>query len=67
MPLYARAQEPDGPVTAAALDAGIGVHGRFDQRSLDGDLALIDLNVRSSLHLTKCCCGTWSATAEEGC
>jgi uncharacterized protein len=51
--LHARARDLDGPVTAAALNAGIGVHGRFDETSLEADLALVDLNVRSIVHLTK--------------
>jgi short-subunit dehydrogenase len=38
---------------AAALNAGIGVNGRFDQTPLEDDLALVDLNVRSTVHLAK--------------
>jgi short-subunit dehydrogenase len=38
---------------AVALNAGIGVNGRFDQTSLEDDLALVDLNVRSTVHLAK--------------
>jgi short-subunit dehydrogenase len=38
---------------AAALNAGIGVNGRFDRTPLEDDLALIDLNVRSTVHLAK--------------
>ncbi|MBA2953258.1 SDR family NAD(P)-dependent oxidoreductase [Nocardioides sp. MAH-18] len=38
---------------AAALNAGIGVNGRFDQTALEDDLALVDLNVRSTVHLAK--------------
>lgn len=38
---------------AAALNAGIGANGRFDQTSLEGDLAVVDLNVRSTVHLAK--------------
>jgi len=41
------------PVAALAANAGIGVGGRFDQTDLDADLRLIDLNVRSSVHLIK--------------
>lgn len=41
------------PPAAVALNAGIGVSGRFDQTPLDGDLALVDLNVRSTVHLAK--------------
>jgi len=42
-----------GPVAAAALNAGVGVGGRFDQTDLDRDLALVDLNCRSTVHLAK--------------
>lgn len=38
---------------AVALNAGIGVSGRFDQTALDDDLTLVDLNVRSTVHLAK--------------
>jgi uncharacterized protein len=38
---------------AAVLNAGIGVNGRFDQTALEDDLALVDLNVRSTVHLAK--------------
>jgi short-subunit dehydrogenase len=41
------------PPLAVALNAGIGVSGRFDQTSLEDDLRLIDLNVRSTVHLAK--------------
>lgn len=44
-------REP-GDVTVGILNAGIGVHGRFDQASLDDQLRLVDLNVRSTLHLS---------------
>jgi short-subunit dehydrogenase len=42
-----------GNVTAAALNAGIGVGGRFDETDLDRDLQLVDLNCRSTVHLAK--------------
>ena len=35
------------------LNAGVGVSGRFDQTPLEDDLALVDLNVRSTVHLAK--------------
>src|SRR4051812_34260161 len=38
---------------AAALNAGPGVNGRFDQTPLDDDLRVVDLNVRSTVHLAK--------------
>jgi short-subunit dehydrogenase len=45
--------ELDRPVAAVALNAGIGVHGRFDETNLEDDLRLVDLNVRSTVHLAK--------------
>jgi short-subunit dehydrogenase len=41
------------PVTALALNVGIGVHGRFDRTGLEDDLRLVDLNVRPTVHLAK--------------
>jgi uncharacterized protein len=41
------------PVAAAAVNAGVGIGGRFHETDLDDDLRVIDLNVRSSVHLTK--------------
>lgn len=41
------------PVTAAALNAGVGVGGRFAETDLEADLRLVDLNVRSTVHLAK--------------
>lgn len=38
---------------AAALNAGIGRGDRFIESELDDDLAVIDLNVRSMVHLAK--------------
>src|SRR5690242_15870339 len=38
---------------AAALNAGIGRGDRFIESELDDDLAVIDLNVRSTVHLAK--------------
>ena len=38
---------------AAVLNAAIGVNGRFDQTPLEADLKLVDLNVRSTVHLAK--------------
>jgi short-subunit dehydrogenase len=42
-----------GNVAVAALNAGIGVGGRFDETDLDRDLQLVDLNCRSTVHLAK--------------
>ena len=41
------------PVAAAALNAGVGVGGRFAETALDDHLRLVDLNVRSTVHLAK--------------
>jgi uncharacterized protein len=51
--LYARCASGDRPVAAAALNAGVGVSGRFDEIPLDDDLRLIALNVQSTVHLAK--------------
>jgi short-subunit dehydrogenase len=42
-----------GQPVAAALNAGIGVGGPFAETDLDADLRLVDLNVRSTVHLAK--------------
>ena len=39
------------PVHALVLNAGIGVHGRFDETDLEQHLRLVDLNCRSVVHL----------------
>jgi short-subunit dehydrogenase len=36
-----------------AINAGIGVHGEFARTNLDDELRLVDLNVRSAVHLAK--------------
>jgi short-subunit dehydrogenase len=41
------------PVDVAALNAGVGVGGEFVETPLDKELRLVDLNVRSTVHLTK--------------
>jgi short-subunit dehydrogenase len=41
------------PVAAAAVNAGVGIGGRFSETDLEDDLQVVDLNVRSSVHLTK--------------
>jgi uncharacterized protein len=51
--LYRRMQDA-GPVDAVALNAGIGAGGAFaTDTTLDDELKLIDLNVRSTVHLAK--------------
>jgi short-subunit dehydrogenase len=51
--LFRRVGEQGRPVAAAALNAGIGVSGPFGETPLEDDLALVDLNVRSTVHLAK--------------
>jgi short-subunit dehydrogenase len=52
--LHARIRSTGRPLAAAALNAGVGVHGAFaSETSLERELGLIDLNVRSTVHLAK--------------
>jgi uncharacterized protein len=51
--LFGRITETGHPVAALALNAGIGVSGRFDQTTLTSELEVVDLNVRSTVHLAK--------------
>jgi short-subunit dehydrogenase len=55
--LYGRIAAIGRPVAALALNAGVGAGGAFagpgKQTSLDDELKLIDLNVRSTVHLAK--------------
>ena len=51
--LYRRVVELGRLPDAAALNAGIGANGRFDQTPLEADLAVVDVNVRSTVHLAK--------------
>jgi uncharacterized protein len=48
-----RVAKAGSPVAALALNAGIGVSGRFDQTPVEDDLRVVDLNVRSTVHLAK--------------
>jgi len=41
------------PLAAAALNAGVGRAGPFVDGDLDTDLTIVDLNVRSTVHLAK--------------
>jgi uncharacterized protein len=43
----------DRPVDVAALNAGVGVGGAFVDNDLGAELKLIDLNVKSTVHLAK--------------
>jgi uncharacterized protein len=51
--LYERIQVSNRPVDALALNAGIGSGGAFTETELEDELKLVDLNVRSVVHLTK--------------
>jgi short-subunit dehydrogenase len=50
-----------GPVDVLVLNAGVGVSGRFDQTSLADQLNLVDLNVRSTVHLAHLVLGEMTA------
>src|SRR3954453_787735 len=51
--LYRRIQETGRPLEAAALNAGVGSGGSFAETPLKDELRLVDLNVRSTVHLAK--------------
>ncbi len=51
--LWARTRALGRPIDAAALNAGIGSGGAFADAPLERDLELVDLNVRSTVHLAK--------------
>jgi short-subunit dehydrogenase len=51
--LYERIQASNRPVDALALNAGIGSGGAFVETELEDELKLVDLNVRSVVHLAK--------------
>jgi short-subunit dehydrogenase len=51
--LYRMACESGRPLAAAALNAGVGRGGKFVDTELDDDLEIVDLNVRSTMHLAK--------------
>jgi uncharacterized protein len=51
--LYQQIQETGKPIDAIAINAGVGVGGKFSETDLDEELNLIELNVVSSVHLAK--------------
>lgn len=51
--LWREATATGRPVEVVALNAGIGVGGTFADTELDRHLGLVDLNVRSTVHLAK--------------
>jgi uncharacterized protein len=50
---YAAVVADGRPVAAAALNAGVGLGGAFVDTDLDRELAMIDLNVKGTVHLAK--------------
>ena len=51
--LYREVSEQPQPLAVAALNAGTGRAGAFVDGSLEEDLGIVDLNVRSTVHLAK--------------
>jgi uncharacterized protein len=51
--LWARTVALGRPLAAAALNAGVGAGGPFAENDLRRELAVIDLNVRGTVHLAK--------------
>lgn len=51
--LYQHIQATGRPVEAIAMNAGVGVGGKFTETDLKAELNLIDLNVVSTVHLAK--------------
>jgi short-subunit dehydrogenase len=51
--LWARVEAEPRPLAAAALNAGVGRGGPFAENPLEDELAIVDLNVRSTVHLAK--------------
>jgi short-subunit dehydrogenase len=51
--LHARIRATGRPVAALVLNAGIGSGGAFVETDLERELRLVDLNVRSVVHLAK--------------
>lgn len=51
--LYEQVQATGRVVEAIAINAGVGVGGKFTETALEDELSLINLNVVSSVHLAK--------------
>jgi uncharacterized protein len=51
--LYSAATAAGRPVDAAALNAGVGVGGPFVETDLAVEMDIIDLNIKSTVHLAK--------------
>jgi short-subunit dehydrogenase len=50
--LYRQIKAAGRPIDALAINAGVGLQGSFWQTPLERQLNLVDLNVRSAVHLT---------------
>ncbi len=61
--LYAVIQAT-GPVSAIAINAGVGVGGPFIDNSLQNEFSMIDLNIKSVVHLAKRVIGDMAVTGE---
>lgn len=51
--LYQRIQEFSKPLDTVVINAGIGVSGEFAETNLNDEIAMVNLNIISALHLTK--------------
>uniref|UniRef100_B8HT40 Short-chain dehydrogenase/reductase SDR n=1 Tax=Cyanothece sp. (strain PCC 7425 / ATCC 29141) TaxID=395961 RepID=B8HT40_CYAP4 len=51
--LYHQIRATGRPIEAIAINAGVGVGGKFTETDLQDELNLIDLNVASAVHLAK--------------
>ncbi len=51
--VYHRVKALGRPIDVLAANAGVGVSGDFDETDLDAEIALINLNVTSQVHLIK--------------
>jgi short-subunit dehydrogenase len=51
--LYAAITSTGRPVSAAALNAGVGQGGAFVDTDLGDEIKIIDVNIRSTVHLAK--------------
>ena len=62
--LWSRIQAQGRPVAALALNAGVGQGGAFVDTALEDQLRVVDLNVRSTVHLARHVVGDMAARGE---
>ncbi len=62
--LYAVIQSNAQPVDAIAINAGIGTSGAFIDNSLEKEFDVVDLNVKSTIHLAKRVIGDMAVRGE---